>query len=188
MAPNLQHVFVTLQGIEASPGSAGEEENSTAWQELAPELTRDPLQVDLLAPSASSCRRGPTWRANIPANQYRQVRLRLAANSPDAGIPVPARNQCGNAGNHCVVTASGEVRPLIFGGAALELQIAAGQIAEGGFRVLPDTETNLAIEFQSFASMAAPAGKAVKIAPVFFVAPAAACESSPAAEISAHSP
>lgn len=178
LAPNLQHVFVTLRGIEANPSESTAAEDSAEWQELAPELAQQPRQLDLMAPSESSCQRVPTWRATVPANQYRQLRLRLATDSQDAGNLAAAENKCGTAGIHCVVTANGEVRPLMFGSAAGELRIPADQIAEGGFRVLPDAETNLAIQLESFASTAVPAGEAVRIAPVFMVVPAHACDSS----------
>lgn len=182
IAPNLMHVFVTLDGIEANPGADAAQVNSAEWQELAPKLVSEPVQVDLMASGGTSCQSVPTWRATIPANQYRQIRLRLATESQNARGPVLARNQCGSAGIHCVVTTGGEVRPLVFESSTPEILIPAGQIADGGFRVSPDAEVNLAMEFQSFASMAAPVGEAVQIKPVFSVVPAGGYESSQAAD------
>lgn len=182
IAPNLLHVFVTLNGIEANPSADAAEANSAEWQELAPELVREPAQVDLMASGGTSCQSVPTWRAAIPANQYRQIRLRLASESQNAQSTFPAQNQCGSAGIHCVVTARGEIRPLVLERPTSEILIPAGQIADGGFGVLPDEEIDLAIEFQSFASMATPIGEAVRIEPVFSVVPARTCESSLAAD------
>src|SRR5579862_6828357 len=53
MSPNLEHVFITLRGIEAHP-SALADEDSPDWQELAPELASEPVQIDLMAATDSS--------------------------------------------------------------------------------------------------------------------------------------
>src|SRR5271154_4572783 len=52
--PRIQHIFVTLRGIEANP-SATADEDSLDWQELAPNLAKEPIQLDLLARPANSC-------------------------------------------------------------------------------------------------------------------------------------
>ncbi len=46
---NVQHIFVTLRGIQAHPDAVADED-SPAWQELAPDLSAHPVQLDLLAP------------------------------------------------------------------------------------------------------------------------------------------
>jgi hypothetical protein len=166
MAPNLEHIYVGIQGIEAHP-DATSEENSPDWQELAPELVRQPVQIDLMEEPTIVRQREPTWRANIPANLYRQIRVRLLSDSQVASQVITAEGRCGSIGIHCVIMRSGEVRPLIFDSGTIFMQIPAERIAGGGFHVLPDTETSLTIEFHSFSSVATPSGEAVRLVPVF---------------------
>ncbi len=45
----VQHIFVTLRGVQANPDTLADED-SPAWQELAPGLAAHPVQLDLLAP------------------------------------------------------------------------------------------------------------------------------------------
>src|SRR5260370_11410521 len=50
---HVQHIFLTLRGIEAHPSMMADED-SPGWQELAPDLAAHPLQLDLLAPVGPS--------------------------------------------------------------------------------------------------------------------------------------
>jgi len=166
MAPNLEHIYVSIQGIEAHP-NATSDENSPDWQQLAPELALQPVQVDLMGEPTSVRQREPAWRANVPANLYRQIRVRLLSNLQVASHMITAEGRCGSIGIQCAITRSGEVRPLIFESGSAYMQIPAERIAGGGFHVLPDTETSLTIEFHSFSSSATPSGDAVRLTPVF---------------------
>src|SRR5271154_1215687 len=64
--PRIQHVFVTLRGIEANPGATADED-SPDWQELAPNLAKEPIQLDLLARSGDSCEPNISARVSVPA-------------------------------------------------------------------------------------------------------------------------
>jgi hypothetical protein len=175
-APNLRHIFVTLQGIEAHPGAIADE-NSPDWQELAPELVKHPTQVDLIAQTADSCVSILIGRSVVAADVYRQIRLRVGPNHPAADDAVSEQNECGDVGFNCVFTTTGKIRPLTFDGAAPDLQIAPERLTGGFFRVLPDQETNLSIEFNPYSSLAVPSGEAVRVVPVFTVTSAASCDS-----------
>src|SRR5271156_2922458 len=94
--PRIQHVFVTLRGIDANP-SATADENSPDWQELAPNLAKEPMQIDLLARAGNSCDPNFSARVTAPADAYRQPRLRLSSNQPDATDPALQQNSCGSA-------------------------------------------------------------------------------------------
>jgi hypothetical protein len=179
---------VTLRGVEAHP-SAVAGEDSPGWQELAPQLGQQPVQVDLMASQAASQGSGLRGEAVVPAGIYRQLRLRLlpnqpAANDPPAGRssprqaaaiptagadPAPTTNACGSAGWNCIVTADGRVRPLAFEGASPELRIAAERITGGSFLVLPDVVTHLDIRFDPYHSSAAPVGDALRLFPALTV-------------------
>jgi hypothetical protein len=177
----IQHIFVTLRGIEATP-SVIPNDDSPDWRELAPQLATQPEQLDLLAHNDDSCGRNQNTFADvaIPAEAYRQIRLRLAPNQPATDEPVPEENACGSAGFNCVVTSDDEIRPLLLDGPSSQFQISSDHISGGFFRVLPDSAVNLTIEFNPQSSLFFPAGQAVRLLPAFNVEPQASCESAAA--------
>lgn len=177
-APNLQHLFVTLRGIEAHSNAMATAE-APDWQQLAPELAEHPTQIDLMAAPALGARcspgliHNPAFRAGV----YRQIRLQLASEVPSR-IDVSPENACRGDALQCVVATNGRIHPLALVNGARDIVIAPNQIANGFFNVLPGTETRLSIEFNSFASLAIPDGDAVKITPAFSVASTDACDSA----------
>jgi hypothetical protein len=166
-SPNLQHLYITLRGIQAHPtATAGD--SSTDWQELSPELAQHPVQVDLLERGGTSSVTHWTGRSVVPADVYDEIRLRFAPHAAAEDDPTPEQNACGNAGLNCVVTTGGEIRPLIFNGAEPDFLIGTDDLSGGFFRVLPNHENYLSIEFSASASLAvAAAGGRVEVVPVF---------------------
>jgi hypothetical protein len=177
----IQQIFVTLRGIEATP-SAIPDDDSPNWRELAPQLATQPAQLDLLAHCADSCEEKQNTFADVavPAEAYRQIRLRLSPNQPATDEPVPEENACGSVGFNCVITADGGIRPLVLDGLSSQFQISSGHISGGFFRVLPDTAVNLKIEFSAQSSLFFPANEAVRLLPAFTVEPQASSESAAA--------
>jgi uncharacterized protein DUF4382 len=173
-APNLLHIYVTLEGIEAHPNAIAPGD-SPDWEELAPDLASEPKQIDLLAHPANSCAANPVQRTVVSAGGYRQIRLRLLPNRPPAGNAVPAQNICGELGFHCAVSPDGHSHRLTFDGDATFLRVAPDRTSGGLFSVLPDTTTQLAIEFNPFSSFVRSAGDAIQITPAFAIEPAASC-------------
>jgi hypothetical protein len=176
--PRIQHIFVTLRGIDANP-SATADENSPDWQELAPNLAKVPIQLDLLSRSADSCEANISARVSVPANAYRQLRLRLSSNQPDATDPVLQQNFCGSAAFNCVVTSDGNIKPLVLDRDLSEIQVPSAQITTGLFRILPNSPLNLKIEFNPQSSHFIPtdAAAAVRLVPVFTADVQSPCES-----------
>jgi len=181
MPTTIQHIFVTLRGIEASP-SAIPDEDSTNWQELAPQLATQPAQLDLLAHCAESCEEKQNTFADVavPANAYRQIRLRLSPTQPATDEPIPGENACGSVGFNCVITADGGIRPLVPDNLPSQFQISSDHISGGFFRVLPDAAVNLKIEFNPQSSLFFPADQAVRLLPAFTVEPQTSSESATA--------
>lgn len=175
---SIQHIFVTLRSIEANP-SATSDEDSPDWQELAPKLATQPIQLDLLEWSGDSCEPSGFGNVTVPADAYRQIRMRLTVSQPGSSEPVPQENGCGSVGFNCVVTADGRIRPLVLDSQSLEVRIPPDHIAGGFFRVLPEAAGNLAIEFHPDALLVFPEGEALRLVPVFTVEPEASCESNP---------
>ena len=175
--PNLEHIYVTLLGIEALPAAANAGEDSADWQELAPEIAKQPVQVDLMAPAGDSCAAHLTARGVVPADVYAEIRLRVASGESGDGGPALEQNACGDAGLNCVVTTRGEKRPLVLDGAAPDLVLGPAQLNGGFFRVLPDEENRISIAFNPYASLAMASGESVKVVPVFTAASDETCES-----------
>jgi Domain of unknown function (DUF4382) len=179
--PRIQHVFVTLRGIEAN-SSATADENSPGWQELAPNLSKEPIQLDLLARSDDSCEVNISARVSVPADAYRQLRLRLSSNQPDATEPVLQRNSCGTAAFNCVVTSDGNIKPLVLARDLSQIQISSQQITTGVFRISPESPLNLKIEFNPQSSHFVPTDAAVQLVPLFTAAVQSPCESMTVAD------
>jgi hypothetical protein len=143
---SIQHIFVTFQGIEANR-SAMAIDDSPDWQELAPQLATVPIQLDLLAHNSNSCESNVLSDVAVPADTYRQIRLRLSSGLAETNEPIPQENGCGNVGFNCIVKADGGTRALVLDSQMLRVSIPPDQIAGGSFRILPGTAANLTIEF-----------------------------------------
>lgn len=153
MAPNLLHLFVSLQGVEAI-ADATAADDSSGWEELAPELAGQSRQIDLLEVAGNSSASASIGSTSIPAGAYRQIRLRLA--------PM-------NSGMGSAMTADGMEHALVLKDGASYIRIGPEHIAGGFFHVLPDVHTKLSIEFNRFSSFIAPAGDALRLVPQFTV-------------------
>jgi hypothetical protein len=164
----IQHIFVTIQGIEANP-SATADEKSPDWQELAPKLVTRPMQTDLLASGDNSDGLDTLEGVAIPADAYRQVRLRLPPNQPSAGDSVLQESSCGSVGFNCLVTSDGAVRPLVLDSGLSQIQVSSDHITGGFFRILPETTVNLKVEFNPQSSLFINTDEAVRLVPVFTV-------------------
>ena len=154
------------------------DEDSPGWQELAPDLAAHPLQLDLLAPLDPSRNSPPLALdvpvgaiapATVPADEYRQLRLRLVSLHPSADDLIPESNACGNVGWNCMVFADRSVLPLEFDGAVAEFHITQERGTDSVFRVLPNELIHLSIEFGAASSVFFASNTAVRLAPVFNV-------------------
>jgi uncharacterized protein DUF4382 len=170
---DIQHIFVTLRAIEARPDIRADAASS-GWQQLAPDLAARPVQLDLMAGNGDSLLAGSpaslNFTATVPADEYRQLRLRLVPSHSSPEETTPESNACGSAGWNCIVFADRSVRPLEFGSDAPEFQIAIGQGASNFFRVLPGDVGHLSIEFDPASSVFFASDAAVRLVPVFRVA------------------
>jgi uncharacterized protein DUF4382 len=171
----IEHIFLTVQGIEASSSA---DENVSNWQELAPNLAKSPLQLDLLGRS-DACGSGILDSASVPADVYRQVRLNLLQDQPNASEPSSIINACGRAIMNCLVTSDGEVRRLSIANTEARIQVRADQMEGGFFQALPETPLTLNIEFRPQSSIFIPASDHVSFIPDFTVSSQNPCEGDP---------
>ena len=174
---SVQHIFVTLQGIEANR-SAMADDDSPDWQELAPQLATVPIQLDLVAHNSDSCESNVLSDVTVPADTYRQIRLRLSSGLAETNEPIPQENGCGSIGFNCIVKADGGTRALILSSQMLRVRIPPDQIAGGSFRILAGTAANLTIEFSPSSSLVFPAEGDVRLVPVFTVESKSSCDSA----------
>lgn len=163
----VQHIFLTLRGIEVHPGSIADDA-SPDWQELLPQLSGRPLQIDLVnGTDGLEARQSLGEAATIPAGAYRQLRLRFVPNQPASDQALPEKNACGAAGFHCVVLADGRIQPLPVDGLAPELRIMSERIADGSLLILPDSAANLVLEFNVSWSLSSSDRQSVRLLPGF---------------------
>jgi hypothetical protein len=158
----IQSVFLSLRGIDIhSKSKAGDE--SSDWQELLPQLKKQPRQIDLLNGSTNSRPVDPIIEsALLPAGTYDLVRLRLVPNQAVANDETPAGNACGSLGASCAVMANGQIEPLVFDNDTLESRFAPGTTADRLFLVLPDSNSELHIELTPVASISASFAQGVR--------------------------
>lgn len=150
---NFQHVFVTIRSVQANINPTADD-NSSGWQELAPQLNSQPMQIDLFSTASTTCLLA-TLGSNtaLPAGTYRQIRLLLVPNSGGTGS-TPATNNCGSQGFNCVVLADSSIHELNLSSEAnTGLKIPPGQIVGGPISVAAGQDVDLNIDFNACASI-----------------------------------
>ena len=138
----VEHVFVTMQGIQLRP--AVTDGASKDWLEIAPAMANKPRPIDLVGNSPETL-----VGANIPAEAYREIRLRFCFDS-GANQECHADTPCGETLRNCVIMADGRTEPLRWPGGTPELVIAIRTPEGDSMAVLPDSfiDLRLSIELQ----------------------------------------
>ena len=148
------HVYVTIRSVQANI-SATANDNSSGWQELAPQLNAQPKQIDLFAAASNTCLLTALGsNAALPAGTYQQIRLLLVANDGGGG-PLPASNACAGQGFNCVFLhgVNTPVELQLSSQANTGLKIPPGQIEGGPITVAAGKDVDLNIDFNSCASI-----------------------------------
>jgi uncharacterized protein DUF4382 len=153
--PNGQftHVYVTVRSVQAhiDPNAT---DSSSGWQELAPQLTSQPIQIDLFSKPQTTCVLAQLGSASLPVGSYQQIRLLLVSNSPAAGSVLPATNACAGNGYNCVVLSDTSIHELQLSSQAnTGLKIPPGQIVGGPIDVMAGQSVDLNIDFNACASI-----------------------------------
>jgi hypothetical protein len=165
-AGNFDHVFVSVRSVQAHTSSSADD-NSPGWQELAPQLNNQPVQLDLLGAGPNACLLATLGsNASVPAGTYQQFRLLLVPNAGSNG-PFPARNNCGQNGFNCVVLHDGTTQPLDLSSQTnTGLKIPGGQIIGGAVTVATGQDVNLNIDFNACASVVQQGNGRYRLKPV----------------------
>src|SRR5258707_4164866 len=159
MAPNgsstsFTHVFITVRSVEAHFDPRGDD-NSSNWQELAPQLASQPMQIDLVA-TPTNCVLAQLGSASLPVGSYQQIRLLLVSNNPAAGAATPTKtnNACAGNGFNCVVLSDNSIHELQLSSQDnTGLKIPPGQIVGGPIQVMAGQSVDLNIDFNACASI-----------------------------------
>src|SRR6266851_3374207 len=159
MAPNgsstsFTHVFITVRSVQAHIDPRADD-NSPEWQELAPQLASQPMQIDLFA-TPTNCVLAQLGSASLPVGSYQQIRLLLVSNNPAAGAATPTKtnNACAGNGFNCVVLSDNSIHELQLSSQDnTGLKIPPGQIVGGPIQVMAGQSVDLNIDFNACASI-----------------------------------
>jgi len=154
MPPNGQftHVYVTVRSVQAHI-SATADDNSSGWQELAPQLASAPMQIDLFSKPQTTCILAQLGSASLPAGSYQQIRLLLVSNTA-ATSAGPSTNSCAGNGFNCVVLEDSTIHELQLNSQDnTGLKIPPGQIVGGPLQVTAGQSVDLNIDFNACASI-----------------------------------
>jgi len=150
---NFDHVYVTIRSVQANT-SATATDSSSGWQELAPQLNSQPMQIDLFATASNTCLLTQLGsNSALPAGTYQQIRLILVPNDGSGGA-TPSTNACGNQGWNCLVLHDSSVHELQLSSQAnTGLKIPPGQVLGGPIVVAAGQDVDLNIDFNACASI-----------------------------------
>ncbi len=153
---DFESVFITIRSVQAHI-SATAGDNSSGWQELAPQLVTQPVQVDLLhLPANGACLLKQLGSNSLPAGDYQQIRLLLMPNTAPSG-PVPAANACATLGNvfNCLMDNTGVHALDLSSEANTGLKVPPGQVLGGPIHVAAGQSVDINIDFNTCSSIVA---------------------------------
>jgi hypothetical protein len=149
---NFSHVYITVRSVQAHI-DANATDGSSGWQELAPQLANQPMQVDLFSEAQTNCVLAQLGSASLPVGSYQQIRLLLVSNSA-SGTAVPSTNACAGDGFNCAVLSDGTMYELELSSQDnTGLKILPGQIVGGPIQVVAGQSVDLNIDFNACASI-----------------------------------
>lgn len=161
-------VFITVRSVQAHI-SATADDNSPGWQELAPQLNSQPVQLDLLhLPQNGACLLSQLGSATLPVGDYQQIRLLLVPNAAPTGN-VPATNACASLGQvfNCVEDSNNVFSELLLSSQAnTGLKIPPGQVVGGPIHVAAGQTVDINVDFNACASIVAQGNGEFRLKPV----------------------
>jgi Domain of unknown function (DUF4382) len=158
------HVYVTVTDVQANTNASAGSSDS-GWVDLTPNLSKSPMQIDLLGQANNQCflaTLGDTQQ--LQAGTYQQIRILLASNSATV-----SGNKCGSAANCVMLTADTTNTPhtlLLSSEAQTGIKIPSGQIASGGFTVAAGQTKDLDVDFNTCESIVREGNGQYRLKPV----------------------
>lgn len=175
----IAHLFVNLRGIEVHP-SAIADDASPDWQELMQQLPGQAPRFDLIGVASGGVPLPLGEVATIPADAYRQVRLRFAPDQRTSNDFGPEESACGGTAFNCVVLEDGRAFPLLFHDAQPVLRMTSSSLAGGFLLIPPDSNSNVVIEIGITWTLMSSVGEGRRLLPV--LSGSASVERRPAEE------
>jgi len=145
---SFSHVYITIRSVQAhiDPNAT---DSSSGWQELAPQLANQPMQIDLFSEAQTNCVLAQLGSASLPVGSYQQIRLLLVSNSA-SGTGTSSTNACAGNGFNCVQLSDGSFHELALSSQAnTGLKIPPGQIIGGPIQVVAGQTVDLNIDFNA---------------------------------------
>lgn len=163
---NFEHVYVSIRSVQASV-NASADDNSSGWQELAPQLNSQPVQIDLFAAASNTCLLTNLGsNSALPVGSYQQIRLILVPNDGSGGA-TPSNNACGSNGWNCAVLHDNSIHELQLSSQAnTGLKIPPGQVVGGPIVVNAGQDVDLNIDFNACASILQEGNGSYRLKPV----------------------
>jgi hypothetical protein len=158
------HVYVTITDVQANI-NAGAGDTDSNWVDLTPNLSKAPMQVDLLGPASNQCflaTLGDTQQ--LQAGTYQQIRVLLASNSTTV-----SGNKCGSSANCVMLTADASSTPhtlLLSSEAQTGLKIPSSQISSGELKIAAGQTKDLDIDFNTCQSIVQEGNGQFRLKPV----------------------
>ena len=156
------HVYVTITDVRAHVSSTAGD-NDPGWQDLTPNLSKQPVQIDLLGQANNQCFLATLGDAQqLQAGQYQQIRLILADNSATI-----ANNLCKGSANCVVLNADSSVHTLqLSSESKTGIKIPSGQIASGGFNIGAGQTKDLNVDISTCESIVQEGNGQYRLKPV----------------------
>jgi hypothetical protein len=141
----VEHVFVALRGVQLRAGDVSANADSAEWMEVAPQLAKEPRQIDLMGEGAPEIL---VNRAAIPAGNYRAVRVQLFGGPAASGEGLQGENACGGAGWNCMAMGDGRIEAIQWAGEVPEIVISSKSIESDSVLVPPDGKMVLQLRIE----------------------------------------
>ena len=157
-----RHIYVTVTDVKIHQ-SDNASPNDSGWLDLTKDLSKNPVQVDLLGVS-NQCFLAMLGSAGIPAGHYQQLRIFLAADNVTVN-----NNKCGNFASCVMLTSDPSNTPQqlqLSSETQTGIKIPSGQIAGGEFTIGAGETKDLNIDFNACASIVVQGNGKYRLKPV----------------------
>jgi hypothetical protein len=157
-----RHIYVTVTDVKIHQ-SDDASANDAGWLDLTKDLSKNPVQVDLLGVS-NQCFLAMLGSAGIPAGHYQQLRIFLAADNVTVN-----NNKCENFANCVMLTSDPSNTPQqlqLSSETQTGIKIPSGQIAGGEFTIGAGETKDLNIDFNACASIVVQGNGKYRLKPV----------------------
>lgn len=146
VASRAQHIFVTVKSIQLHSVLPDSVDNPE-WLELAPQLVREPRQIDLLSDALPEIL---VQSAPVRAGTYREVLVQFLPDTPAAPDAPATENSCGHTRRNCMLMADGRVEELRFAGNGdwPEMLLALGYNGSSAVAIVPGATVDLRLTLQ----------------------------------------